>query len=97
MNQELYKDMTLLIDGKQAFPEIINTINQAKDLIKINMFIWRDDKIGNEIANALLNAANRGVQVEISKDRYGLILEKCEECKKSFFPQKSNINRKNKN
>lgn len=49
------------------------------------MFIWRDDLIGNKIAQAVLEAADRGVKVEISVDRYGVILEKSEEVKKSFF------------
>lgn len=51
----------------------------------MNMFIWRDDAIGNRIATALLAAADRGVQVDISVDRYGVVLEKAEECKRSFF------------
>ena len=88
MENKLYNDMTLLVDGKQAFPKIIECINNAKNYIKINMFIWRDDEIGNSIAIALLNAASRGVKIEISKDRYGLVLEKCEESKKSFFHHK---------
>ena len=83
--KNMYDDFTLLVDGKEAFPEIIRCINAAKRHIEINMFIWRDDKIGNEIAKAVLDAANRGVRVEISVDRYGVVLEKAEENKKSFF------------
>ena len=80
-----YKDFTLLIDGKEAFPEILRCIETAEKSIRINMFIWRDDEIGNRIAAAVLAAAERGVQVDISVDRYGVVLEKAEECKKSFF------------
>ena len=75
----------LLTDGKEAFPEIISCIEQAKSSVLINMFIWRDDVIGNRIAEAVLSAADRGVKVDISVDRYGVVLEKSEECKKSFF------------
>ena len=81
----LYDDFTLLVDGKAAFPEILRCIAGAKKSIYINMFIWRDDEIGNAIAQAVLEAAQRGVQVEISADRYGVVLEKSEECKRSFF------------
>ena len=81
----MYEDFTLLIDGKNAFSRIIKEIDSAKESIKINMFIWRDDKIGNQLAQAVLNAANRGVKVEIYKDRYGVVLEKAEESKRSFF------------
>ena len=80
-----YDDFTLLVDGKEAFPEILRCIAEAKKSIYINMFIWRDDEIGNAVAQAVLDAAERGVQVEISADRYGVVLEKSEECKKSFF------------
>ena len=78
-------NFSLLIDGKQAFPEILRCIEHAERSIGINMFIWRDDAIGNRIAAAVLAAAERGVQVDISVDRYGVVLEKAEESKKSFF------------
>ena len=79
------ENLQLLIDGKQAFPEIIRQIDNAKRTIYINMFIWRDDNIGRAIASAVLNAANRGVKVSISVDKYGAVLEKSEECKRSLF------------
>lgn len=84
-NKDMYNDFTLLVDGKNAFPEIIKCIKNATSSIYVNMFIWRDDKIGNEIASAILDAANRGIKVFISVDRYGVVLEKSEEIKKSFF------------
>ena len=84
------KDKTkkLLVGGSQAFPEIIRCIEEAKTSVEINMFIWRDDRIGNRMAQAVLAAADRGAQVYISVDRYGVVLEKCEEAKKSFFHKK---------
>ena len=88
---EAYHDFLLLVDGKEAFPSILSEINQAKKDIHINMFIWRDDHIGNEIGKACLEAANRGVKVYISIDRYGVVLEKSEESKKSFFHKKQSI------
>lgn len=89
--KNIYDDFTLLVDGKEAFPEIINCINNAKEKININMFIWRDDEIGNKIAQAVLDAANRGVKVSISVDRYGVVLEKSEESKKSFFHKEQTL------
>lgn len=82
---------SLLIDGKEAFPEILRCIEEARSSIGINMFIWRDDEIGNRIAAAVLAAAERGVQVDISVDRYGVVLEKAEECKKSFFHKRQTL------
>ena len=91
---ELYDDFTLLVDGKGAFPEILRCIARAKKSIFINMFIWRDDVIGNTVAQAVLDAAQRGVQVELSVDRYGVVLEKSEECKKSFFHKRQSLTEK---
>ena len=78
---------TLLEDGKRAFPRILSAIKNAQNSIKINMFIWRADCIGIKIARELLKAANRGVDVQISVDRYGLVLELAEESMLSFFHQ----------
>nr|MBQ4318463.1 phosphatidylserine/phosphatidylglycerophosphate/cardiolipin synthase family protein [Clostridia bacterium] len=81
----LYESVSLLSGGKNAFPEIIRCIDGARESIVINMFIWRADNIGCRIADALIRAADRGVKVGISVDRYGMVLEKCEECTHSFF------------
>ena len=85
MHSDPYKGFTLLIDGKEAFPVILREIDTAEKSIRINMFIWRDDEIGNRMAAAVLAAAERGVRVDISVDRYGVVLEKAEESKRSFF------------
>ena len=60
-------------------------MREARESIYINMFIWRDDVIGNTIARELLEAADRGVKVEIVKDRYGILCEYSEEDQSSFF------------
>ena len=86
-----FEQFTLLVDGKNAFPEILKSIEQAEKSLYINMFIWRDDVIGNRIGEAVLAAAERGVQVQISVDRYGVVLEKAEESKKSFFHKKQSF------
>lgn len=86
----------LLINGEAAFPEIIRCIENAKRSVAINMFIWRDDVIGNRMAEAVLKAADKGVRVYISIDRYGVVLEKCEECKRSFFHKQQSLPEKMK-
>ena len=80
--------MKLYDSGKEAFPAIIEAIGSAKETLEINMFIWRDDVIGNGVARAVYEAALRGVRVTISVDRYGAVLEKAEECRRSFFHKK---------
>ncbi len=94
MNGELYQDFTLLIDGKNAFPVILNAIENAKSTLEINMFIWRDDEIGNRLAQAILKVADRGVKTTISVDKYGSVLEHLEENRKSFFHKKLNATEK---
>lgn len=84
--------LSVLTDGKNAFPEILSCINSAKERIEINMFIWREDNIGCQMAGALLRAADRGVQVEISVDRYAVLLENVEECRKPFFHRRPTLN-----
>ena len=86
--------ITLLVNGAAAFPEIIRCIEDAKSSIEINMFIWRDYIIGNRIAEAILRAADRGVDVHLSVDRYGAVLEKSEEYKKSFFHKTQSLREK---
>jgi len=75
----------LLVDGKEAFERVIDRIKNAKRHIRINMFIWRDDRIGDAIAAELLLAADRGIRVELTKDLLGAVFEKSEENKQSFF------------
>ena len=84
-------NMTLLVNGRQAFPEIIRCIEEAEISVEINMFIWRDDRIGSRMAQAVLTAADRGAKVYISADRYGVVLEKCEESKRSFFHKEQTL------
>lgn len=86
-----YEDFTLLVDGKRAFPEIIRCIEAARRSVEINMFIWRDDEIGNRVARAVLTAAENGAKVYISVDRYGVVLEKSEESGRSFFHKKRSL------
>ena len=90
------ESIRLLVSGKHAFPEIIQCIEHAKISVEINMFIWRDDKIGNRMAEAVLTAADRGAKVSISVDRYGVVLEKCEEGKRSFFHKQMTLSEKTK-
>lgn len=77
--------LSLFVDGKSFFPALLRAVDEAEKSIYINMFIWRDDEIGNVLAAALLRAMDRGVKVSISKDRYGAVLELAEESQASFF------------
>ena len=74
----------LLEGGRNAFPEIIRQIRAAEHEIAVHMFIWREDRIGTEIARELMAAADRGVKVTIEKDMYAVTLEYAEESQRSL-------------
>src|SRR5688572_981905 len=71
--------------GERAFPRIIERIAAARRSVVIRAFLWRDDEAGNIIASALLEAADRGVQVTIQKDRIAAVYEYTGGNKQSFF------------
>ena len=73
------EEIILYNGGKEAFPRIIEQIEKAEKSIVIAMFVWREDKIGNQIAEKLLEAANRGVNIHIIKDKLGMVFELAEE------------------
>jgi cardiolipin synthase A/B len=79
-----------LLCGKKIYKEIIKRIQNSSKSIIIQMFVWRDDKIGNEILKELLIASKRGVKIFISKEINGSIYEKAEQNKKSLFHKKTN-------
>ena len=74
----------LLEGGRNAFPEIIQQIRTAEHEITVHMFIWREDRIGTEIARELIAAADRGVKITVEKDMYAVTLEYAEESQRSL-------------
>jgi cardiolipin synthase len=79
------QDVRVLTDGSTAFNRIIACIDEARESVVVNMFIWRDDPAGNRFGRALLAAADRGVEIVVSKDKLGALFELGEENRQSFF------------
>jgi cardiolipin synthase len=71
--------------GRVAFAEILRRIEQAERRIEVRAFLWRDDRAGNRLGQALLAAADRGVAVRIHKDRIAAVYEYTGGNKQSFF------------
>ena len=67
--------LELLVDGREAFPKIVDAIDSAKSSIHVQTYIWKDDKTGNMIATKLKAAANRGIKVNVHKDLLGTFFE----------------------
>jgi cardiolipin synthase A/B len=68
-------EVRLWVDGGEAFPRLERLIRRARQSVVIQMFIWKDDKTGRRIAKRLLEAADRGVQVDITKEAVGDFFE----------------------
>jgi cardiolipin synthase len=67
--------LELLVDGKEAFHEILGAIDGARSSIFVQIFIWKDDAIGQRIVAGLKAAADRGVKVTVRKDVLGTFFE----------------------
>ena len=71
--------------GHVAFAEILRRAGEAERSIEMRAFLWRDDAAGNQLGEALLAAAERGVAVRIHKDRVAAVYEYTGGNKQSFF------------
>ncbi len=64
-------DIDLLVDGEQARPKIFAAIDNAKRSICYETFEFHDDELGNEMADKLIAASQRGVKVRVLADAFG--------------------------
>jgi cardiolipin synthase len=78
--------LELLIDGKEAFHEILKAIDAAQSSIHVQTYIWKDDNIGQQIVSKLKTAATRGVKVTVRKDALGTAFEMMDMLKGSPSP-----------
>ncbi|MDH0301628.1 MULTISPECIES: cardiolipin synthase ClsB [unclassified Pseudomonas] len=61
----------LLINGEQYYPRVFEAMAQAREEILLETFIIFDDKVGQPLRQTLIDAARRGVRVEVVVDGYG--------------------------
>ncbi len=61
----------LLINGEQFFPRVSQIINEAQEEVFLETFILFDDKVGRALRETLINAARRGVSIDVTVDGYG--------------------------
>lgn len=69
------REVRIWIDGEEAFRRIEALIARSSVSIVIHMFIWKDDETGRRMAQWLLEAADRGVSVDIVKEAVGDFFE----------------------
>ncbi len=77
--------LRVLGSGEVAFQAILERVRNAKKSVEIRAFLWRDDEAGNMLGEAVLQAADRGAQVIIHKDRIAAVYEYTGGNKQSFF------------
>ncbi|MDR6711529.1 cardiolipin synthase [Pseudomonas hunanensis] len=61
----------LLINGEQYYPRVFEAMAQAREEILLETFIIYEDKVGKQLQQVLIEAAGRGVRVEVAVDGYG--------------------------
>ena len=61
----------LLENGEEYFPAVCEAISEAKHEVLIETFILFEDKVGLELQRVLIDAARRGVRIDLSVDGWG--------------------------
>lgn len=63
--------LTLLRNGEEYFPRLIEVINSAQRSVYLETYIYAADKIGRMFSTALQAAAGRGVVIHLLLDGFG--------------------------
>ena len=63
--------MRLLENGDEFFPRVLEVIAAARREILLETFILFEDEVGSALHAALIAAAERGVEVDVTVDGYG--------------------------
>ena len=61
----------LLENGEEFFPAVFERIAAARHEVVLETFILFEDKVGKQLHEVLLTAAQRGVQVDVTIDGFG--------------------------
>lgn len=72
--------LEILVDGPETFEHIFRDIREAEHHVHIETFIFRDDEIGQRMADLLIEKAQEGVQIRVIYDSFGSGM-----ASKSFF------------
>ena len=77
--------ITLLCSGEEYFPALVTAIENASQTIYLQTYIYELDKAGIDIGNALKQAAQRGIAVNILLDGFG-----CKDMPKTYLSELEN-------
>ena len=70
----LYNRVDMLSSGEQKFNQLLKDIEAAENFIHIQYYIFRNDKLGQQIVQALAEKAAQGVEVRLLIDGMGNFL-----------------------
>ncbi|MBW8822777.1 MAG: PLDc N-terminal domain-containing protein, partial [Xanthomonadales bacterium] len=60
-----------MLDSRAAIDALIADIGQARQHVHVAFYIWLDDDAGGRVADAMADAARRGVQCRVMVDALG--------------------------
>src|SRR5882762_4612593 len=63
--------LTLLKNGVQYFPALVEAIDAARGEVFLESYLYADDETGERVTGALARAAARGVNVHLLVDGFG--------------------------
>jgi cardiolipin synthase A/B len=76
--------ITLLHSGAEYFPALIRAINEAREEVLLETYIFAPDETGEEVKAALKKAAARGVNVNVITDWLGTGHKQCMQLRQEF-------------
>lgn len=63
--------ITLLINGEEKYPALYEALENARQYIHMEYFIFEDDAVGNKVKDILIRKAKEGVAVRVIFDDFG--------------------------
>ncbi len=75
-------DVTIYTDGKEKFTALLSAIRGARDHVHLEYYIWRNDKLSDELRTALTERAKAGISVKLLCDGLG-----CARLPRDFFSE----------
>lgn len=69
-------NVKLLVNSEEAYPEILEAIENAKEYIIFQFYLVRPDDTGMVFLNALMKKAREGVKVTFMNDAIGVMIPK---------------------
>lgn len=70
-NLSTFESLSFFYDGNNFFNALLSEIETAKENIRMEYFIFKNDKLGKKIAQTLIKKANEGVNIKIIIDGAG--------------------------